>query len=193
MALESQKLFPSAPGTLLLLAMVFTKLQELENIGMPWFQVDCQSSLALTSTWQQLCDQLPQIISMFIAPHPENMPTPWRYDISMFSPQRQRQGPMKFPHGTLIHIPGRLVEVPQHRHQAVAVAVGAADVGATGADVGDGHTNASSLGTFMEFWRKIKGTHRKMSGWMLFLNKKFLAKKLGDLRCINTLCISSSL
>ena len=137
MALESQKLFPSAPGTLLLLAMVFTKLQELENIGMPWFQVDCQSSLALTSTWQQLCDQLPQIISMFIAPHPENMPTPWRYDISMFSPQRQRQGPMKFPHGTLIHIPGRLVEVPQHRHQAIAVAVGAADVGATGADVGN--------------------------------------------------------
>ena len=60
------------------------------------------------------------------------------YDISMFCPQRQ--GPIKNSptvHGTLIHIPGRLVEVPQHRHQAVAVAVGAADVGATGADVGD--------------------------------------------------------
>ena len=46
----------------------------------------------------------------------------------------------------LVHIPGRLVEVPQHGHQPVAVPIGAADVGPTGADMGDGHTNATSLG-----------------------------------------------
>lgn len=37
----------------------------------------------------------------------------------------------------LINVARRLVEVPQHGHQAVAPTVGAADVGATGANVGN--------------------------------------------------------
>ena len=61
------------------------------------------------------------------------------------------------------------------------MAVGAADVGATGADVGDGHTNASSLGIFMEFcWRKI-GLPEINVRLDVVSGQTFLAKKLGDL------------
>mmetsp|Transcript_42581 Transcript_42581/g.101499 ORF Transcript_42581/g.101499 Transcript_42581/m.101499 type:complete len:246 (-) Transcript_42581:617-1354(-) len=55
---------------------------------------------------------------------------------------------------TLVHVSGSFVEVPQHWHQPVAFAVGAPDVGAGGADVGDGHTDASrrfgDLGTLLQ-------------------------------------------
>mmetsp|Transcript_85769 Transcript_85769/g.191778 ORF Transcript_85769/g.191778 Transcript_85769/m.191778 type:complete len:753 (-) Transcript_85769:7-2265(-) len=43
----------------------------------------------------------------------------------------------------LVHVARGLVEVPEHGHQAVAVAVGAADVGALRANVGDGHADAA--------------------------------------------------
>ena len=47
---------------------------------------------------------------------------------------------------TLIHIPCRLIEVSQHGHQTIAMSIGATDIGSTGADIGDGHPNATSLG-----------------------------------------------
>mmetsp|Transcript_15039 Transcript_15039/g.28221 ORF Transcript_15039/g.28221 Transcript_15039/m.28221 type:complete len:332 (+) Transcript_15039:1279-2274(+) len=43
----------------------------------------------------------------------------------------------------LVHIARSLVEVPQHGHEAVGVAVGAADVGPPGPDVGDRHADAA--------------------------------------------------
>mmetsp|Transcript_91538 Transcript_91538/g.165287 ORF Transcript_91538/g.165287 Transcript_91538/m.165287 type:complete len:286 (-) Transcript_91538:495-1352(-) len=44
---------------------------------------------------------------------------------------------------TLIHVPRRLVEVPEHRDQPVAVTVGPSDVGALGTHVRDSNSDAT--------------------------------------------------
>mmetsp|Transcript_73652 Transcript_73652/g.208598 ORF Transcript_73652/g.208598 Transcript_73652/m.208598 type:complete len:573 (-) Transcript_73652:343-2061(-) len=52
------------------------------------------------------------------------------------------EGPLPLA-AALVHVTRRLVEVAEHRHQPVAVAVGAADVRPLRADVGDRHPDAS--------------------------------------------------
>ena len=46
---------------------------------------------------------------------------------------------------TLIHIPCSLIEVAQHGHQSIAVTIRTTHIGSTGADIGNGNTNTTSL------------------------------------------------
>eukprot|EP00438_Fugacium_kawagutii_P023836 Skav212421 [mRNA] locus=scaffold202:81336:82969:- [translate_table: standard] len=88
--------------------------------------------------------------------------------IDICMPWLQVHGEGSFALATaLIHVARRLVEVPQHGHQAVAVAVGAADVGAARPDVGDGHANATSR--FRDQCALLQGIVHPLDGVVLHL------------------------
>ena len=59
-------------------------------------------------------------------------------------PKIHGKGSLTFS-STLVHIPCSLIEVAQHGHQSIAVTIRTTHIGSTGADIGNGNTNTTSL------------------------------------------------
>merc|ERR1719470_615246 len=82
------------PGALLLLPVVLTEIQEVEDVSMPRLEVDGEGSWPLVAA--------------------------------------------------LVHVPGGVVEDPEHGDQAVAVAIGTGNIGSSSSDTVHVQTNTSS-------------------------------------------------